>query len=536
MNLTEEQKVIVDYEGDLSVRAGAGTGKTSTVTSYFMRRPNAPSLYLVYNKSVKTEAIHKFRKAGLKNVRVETLHSLAHSEMKAKRTIDLHEKGQYKPLELVELLGLGKKSQQFGLIMATHILNFMNYYCNSAYRKLEEAREDYLDTIRHAEFRQFAGSHYDTIVGHAGRFLKKMYEGDTPLTHDAYLKFYIMDNPQLPYEYIAVDEAQDTTMALLDMLNKQKSKRILVGDSSQSVYGFRFCVDSMSLMGFPMLNLTTSFRFGQNIANMAMNVLQQKSRFGLEGGDQKIVGAGKGTESTQVGVIARSNVLLLAQAIMDMENGVTKNARIGFEGGLKAYTFFGGSGLHDVLWLYCKKPEKVFDPFLKTFKSFSALLEFQQSVDDKELKTLIGIVQTFGAGLFGQISELKARQVEDRNTAELLYTSGHRSKGLQYPHTMLLGFIDQWDIEDVLRTGEYPKRSPQDVKDGKESQGLDLNALNQELNLSYVAITRAEKSVEILPEPFAEVSEMVKANKKKYDDSVAMGKVVIAKGKKKKSE
>lgn len=530
MNLTDEQIEIVEHEGDLSVSACAGSGKSSTILHYCKRRPNSPTLYLAYNKTVKMEAIHKFKRAGLNNVRVETMHSLAFSEMKTKRKMVLHENGQYKPMELVELLGLGRSSVQFGLMMATHILSFLNYYFNSMYRQLGQAREDYLETIRHADFRQFAESHFDSIVGHSGKFLKKMFEGEDkfPLTHDAYLKFYLMDNPQLPFDYIAVDEAQDSTMSLLDMLHRQKATRILVGDSAQAIYGFRHCVDAMTMMGFPSLSLSTSFRFGQDIANQGMEVLSQKSLFGLEGGDLKIIGAGGISQGSQIGVIARNNASLLAQAVMDFENGVTKSAKIGFEGGLKAYTFGGAGSLHDILWLYCKKPEKIRDPLIKQFGSFGDLVKFVEDVDDRQLKPLVGIVTVFGAGLFSQLSELKARQVEDRNAAEIMYTTCHRSKGLQYPNVQLLGFIDQWVIEDVLRTKEYPQRSKKEKKAGKESQGLDLDALNEELNCHYVALTRAENEVTVLPDPFEDVPEMVKINRDKYEQERVKGQSILA--------
>jgi superfamily I DNA/RNA helicase len=520
MILTDEQKNIVAFEGDLSVSACAGSGKSSTIVHYCKRRPNDPTLYLAYNKTVKLEAIQKFRQAGLKNVRVETMHSLAHSEMKAQgRKIDLHEKGQYKPLELVEKLGIGKGNIQFGLILATHTLNFLNYYFNSIYRQLSQAREEYLKTLTHPEFRSFAESHFDTIVGYAAQLFKMMYEGELPYTHDAYLKLYMMGNPQLPFKYIAVDEAQDATMALLDMLVKQKATKVLVGDPAQAIYGFRHCVDAMEVMGYPRLSLSTSFRFDQGVADLGMEVLRYKSQFGLPGGESKIIGAGGCPKGAQVGVIARNNILLLAQAIMDLENAVLEIETIGFEGGLKSYTFFGGSSLYDILWLYCKKPEKITDPFIKQFDSFKELIQFQKNVGDKELKTLISIVSVFGAGLFSQISGLRKKQTDNRASATRMYTTCHKSKGLEYASVELLGFIDQWDIDHALKHGEYPKLSKKEREEGKVSQGIDYQALNDELNCSYVAITRAEKDVEILPDPFDEVPDMVKENREKMGGS-----------------
>ena len=79
MKLTKEQKEIINSNGNIRINAIAGSGKTTTVIEYAASRPKeAKILYLVFNKSVKTEAIHKFQQKGLKNVKVETAHSLAH--------------------------------------------------------------------------------------------------------------------------------------------------------------------------------------------------------------------------------------------------------------------------------------------------------------------------------------------------------------------------------------------------------------------------------------------------------------------------
>lgn len=83
MQLTDEQIKIIKSNGNIKINAIAGSGKTTSLVQYARARANARILYLAFNKSVKLEAISKFQEKGLKNVRVETAHSLAYHYMGA---------------------------------------------------------------------------------------------------------------------------------------------------------------------------------------------------------------------------------------------------------------------------------------------------------------------------------------------------------------------------------------------------------------------------------------------------------------------
>ena len=82
MQLTPEQQLIINSTGNIKINAVAGSGKTTTIVEYAKSRPkNSKILYLAFNKSVKLEAIKKFESQGLKNVKVETAHSLAYKHI-----------------------------------------------------------------------------------------------------------------------------------------------------------------------------------------------------------------------------------------------------------------------------------------------------------------------------------------------------------------------------------------------------------------------------------------------------------------------
>jgi F-box protein 18 (helicase) len=75
MNLTDEQKVIIDCSGDAKIHAVAGSGKTSTLIELAKSRgKNVRTLYLAFNRSVKSEAQVRFSDAQVQNIRIETVH------------------------------------------------------------------------------------------------------------------------------------------------------------------------------------------------------------------------------------------------------------------------------------------------------------------------------------------------------------------------------------------------------------------------------------------------------------------------------
>src|SRR6201991_4960821 len=125
MNLTKEQIAIVQSSGDIKINAVAGSGKTTTLIEYARARPGEKILYLAFNRAVKLEAERKFAEKGASNVRVETAHSLAFTQViKGGYTL---KKDGYKTPEVVEILALnnldGRHSEH---ILANHITAFVS--------------------------------------------------------------------------------------------------------------------------------------------------------------------------------------------------------------------------------------------------------------------------------------------------------------------------------------------------------------------------------------------------------------------------
>ncbi|XP_023804079.1 F-box DNA helicase 1-like [Cyanistes caeruleus] len=95
------------------------------------------------------------------------------------------------------------------------------------------------------------------------------------MTCDGYLKLWQLSKPQLSgYDAIFVDEAQDCTPAIVDIVQSQKCGKILVGDPHQQIYTFRGAVNTLYLLPHShVFYLTQSFRFGPEIAYVGSTIL-----------------------------------------------------------------------------------------------------------------------------------------------------------------------------------------------------------------------------------------------------------------------
>lgn len=483
MQLTDEQHQIIAHQGDARISAVAGSGKTSTLVEYAKARRNQRILYIAYNRSVKDEALRKFGAAGSRGVTVETAHSLAYRGLNVRSRFQLADSGNFRVSRIAELCGL-KSSGQDGkgaLLLARHIQNALNLFCNDSARSFSEI--DYIGILGDQKARDFATRNLDTIIGYAKWLMVEMYEARMPITHDAYLKFYHLSTPSLSqYDAILFDEGQDASAVMLDIFLGQPGRKLIVGDRDQAIYGFRHAVNSLDRAPFQPFSLTTSFRFRQEVADLAMEALSLKRMIGQYPVPVRITGAGTCTEKNSSAVLARTNLRLLKEAI---DSILYKNKRkLYFEGNLESYTYMSeGASLYDVLALRLGQIGKIRSPFVKSFGNFNELLEYIEAAEDGELRLVVQIVQEFGPSLMDFIQRLRQLQVA-RDEAEVIFSTVHKAKGQDF---------DTVEVLDDFTNGEKIK-AMLDIarKDPAFAAKLDTNKVAEEINMLYVALTRAK--------------------------------------------
>jgi superfamily I DNA/RNA helicase len=484
MELTKEQQAIIKSTGNIKINAVAGSGKTTTVIEYAKTRPKESKiLYIAFNKSVKLDAAKKFASKGLTNVTVETAHSLAYKHIVFRYKYKVKALG-YKTNEITELLklkGNGEKHTEY--VIANHINKLIAFFCNSNKRKVQDL--NYLATISDPKALAFVNTFYSYIVAQARLLLSKMDKGEIEITHDFYLKKFQLSNPTLNYDYILFDEGQDASPAMLAIFMNQKATKVIVGDTHQQIYSWRYAVNSLEKADFQTFNLSTSFRFSQDVADLAMEVLNQKNYLS----DFKsipIKGHGNEAKTKTKAVLARTNLGLLLKAIEYVTEKKNVN-QIYFEGNINSYTYADeGASLYDVLNLYNENHSMIKDKLIRSLSNLEELEDYIEKAEDAQLGMMVEIVKEYGNKIPKIIKDIKAKHVEndDKEKAEMIFSTVHRCKGMEYDSIQLVNdFITEEKVEKL--------------SDTSQTDEIVKTKLNEEINLLYVAITRTKNSLYI---------------------------------------
>lgn len=480
VRFTHEQMRIINHELQknqiVKIVAFAGTGKTSTLIEYTRLRPHLKFLNVMYNKSVCDHA----KKCFPCNVECRTAHSLAWSAVGKRYVHKLSSK--IKPIDIISLLKtkpISINKYQYAHIVLTTIETFMN-------------SADMLITTAHVpgHFRQneisanLSSQDILNAADDAEYLWNQMKDRNSPvhIVHDAYLKLYQLSHPDLSYyDCILIDEAQDCNGAMLDFLLSQPCPKILVGDPNQQIYAFRGATNALDgVISTHTYYLTQSFRFGPEIAYIASCILEVSKKISnktLVGGTQS--GCVTGKTLGQLCIIARSNLTLLNEAIrlccrQEFRSNDPRNIFGHLNGGIKAYNL---DQIVDIYYLLTNGSDSnlIKDKFIKRFKDFLSLTQYAKAANDTELTGKIHLVLQHTADIPAYIQKIKEKCSYSLDMANIIFTTGHKSKGLEFDSVRIL--------DDFLNEFEF-------LQENQLETAADFEA---EYNLLYVAITRAKK-------------------------------------------
>jgi hypothetical protein len=492
LNYTDEQEeAIEDESGSLKLRAFAGAGKTSTLEGYALRRTGKKGLYISFNRSIKEEAQKRFPK----NVKCVTSHGIAY----AKFGRDLQHKlmGYTDWKDVYSKTSINKpfgNSDMHNRMYISLLLEAVNLYTNtdSVEISIEQVTAgSYQFMIKNKSVARSMPSPKD-IQADAIVLWKAMIDPDLVeirATHDVYLKQYQLSKPVLKYDYILLDEAQDSNPALLDIFSSQSSNKILVGDPYQSIYGFRNAVDAMNKIETEKtLDLTKSFRFGEQIADFANSILalrgESKQILGMKDSDLVYYGKPMVVKDENSAYIARYNSTLLRNCIEYIS--MYSFGNVFFAGGFNSLR---PDLLLDLYNLKINNGYYIKDVMLASFKDYEEFKEVVTELNDIEWLGRAKLVEEYGNKLPGLITAIKKRETSDISLASKIYSTAHKSKGLEFNNVILAGDYYQTPMEEA----KVPDKIYDRIKD----------SMNEELHVFYVAATRAKNTLNI-PENYRE--------------------------------
>ncbi|KAG8576835.1 hypothetical protein GDO81_009996 [Engystomops pustulosus] len=485
-SLTNEQQQIVNHniqDGQVvKIMAFAGTGKTSTLIKYAERRPHLRFLYATFNKSIANHAYQLFPK----NVVCKTFHSLAYQQ-----TGKLYQqRKKLNPSKLTSYtVNFVLPEGEAGFIKAKLVVKTLENFFASADETIDREHVPIWCKNNRGENEMVKPQDKQFAVREADKIWKKMQsleetrEYAYKMTHDGYLKLWQLRRPDLSiYNAIFVDEAQDCTPSIMEVVLSQKCGKIFVGDPHQQIYTFRGAVNALCEVPHThIFYLTQSFRFGAEIAYIGATILdacKKIRRKALVGGNQE--GTVRQHFQTKVAILSRTNACVFDQAVSvtDRENPSVIHIIGGPEN-------FGLSKIHDIWVLLQPESERlrrkldIKDRFIATWKNkgFSALKTYAVSAEDRELEAKIAVVEKYNHRIPELVKKIQMCHTAETANADYILGTVHKAKGMEF---------DTVEVTDDFIKVPFARHNLERLQ-------ISLASVADEWNLLYVAVTRAKK-------------------------------------------
>lgn len=538
LEYTEEQRKIIEEsvsnkDGIYSVSAAAGSGKSFTIfkTIDYIKEhePNAKILYLVFNKQNQIEAERKLRTYNnwLVPVQVSTAHSYAHRKwliangpFECITTLDwdlineVRSNPSYKYCPAVKyskkrpFIWLHDKFCASKLTLDTFCEDFDSHW-DDDYEGPDKPQDitvkdsrgfdksvygipidgySYVHRTHINAFRDVIKAHLD----YAGTEKSKKTRGK--YTHAMYLKWaaYSKKTGGDSYDYVFFDEAQDANYFMLKLLEKQDvRKTYFVGDERQSIYQFDCNVNVFETMKFDKsYTLTTSFRFGDNIANLATQILRLNTRHRVLGTEQTYE-----TRPNSRARLYRTNAKLFQEALDCAHNAKLQGIKLKLNMMRAQEDTAFIDELLAFLGLYYKFEKPVYYMQIKHLLPVElpvSLVVFEKAIKDcngffnayneqydflsDDLHQMFAYAKKEEHFIEKYSAYLSCTTETDPTACQLTFCTMHKSKGLEW---------------DNVYIAEKTRLYYED-KSGVLRRNQDAIA---ELNLAYVACTRARKTL-----------------------------------------
>ncbi|MGW4881802.1 UvrD-helicase domain-containing protein [Streptomyces sp. NPDC004262] len=472
MNPTDEQRAAADafHAGQhLALQAGAGTGKTTTLT-LLAHSSKRRGRYLAYNRAIAQDARARFPTT----VQCKTAHALAYAAVGHRYTARLNaprrpawQTGQ--ALGITKAVRIGERDlSPKALSYAT--LRTVARFCHTADDAIARHHVPHLRGLEASHLHAELATHIVSFAQKAWADLQHPDDGAVRFDHDHYLKIWALTRPTIETDFLLLDEAQDTNPVVEQVFLAQRrhAQLVMVGDSAQAIYHWRGAKDVMTGFDGTRLELSQSFRFGPLLADEANRWLAIA--------DAPIRLTGTPALPTELGpvtqpdaVLCRTNVGAMAQAMDLMAAG----RRVGLVG--------GGDSLRALALAAqdLKEGRRTTHPELVLFPSWGELQDYAaHDPAGRDLRPFADLVDTHGTdAILAAVAQLAPE-----HQAEVTVSTAHKAKGRE------------WARVKIADDFTPPKDTDQHDDTGRAVPGpID----DSEARLAYVAVTRARCRLDI---------------------------------------
>ncbi|MBF7691694.1 UvrD-helicase domain-containing protein [Acinetobacter pollinis] len=448
MKPTKEQEQAIDFSNgnqSFKISAYAGAGKTTTL-KLIGQSLNRSGTYLAFNKEIAEDARQKFPE----NVQSQTFHAMAYKET-PKFLKEKLSHPRLMPNHIINFfnfspcnLPLEKNNNQFAVCtsydQAMILVRALDNFCRSTdseptYEHSFRAMPDWADKGYCHDLA------YDLVYKvHQLWELQISKNYKYKISHDVYLKHWALQDPEINSSFILFDEAQDADPVMLDILSKQNTQKIYVGDRHQQIYGFRGAINAMQSLDLPEVYLTQSFRFGgriSDIANVILKHLLNESK-PLRGNDS-IRSTLNMTDKSQA-YLARTNAGALATGLKLLTEGHRPKLNLNMQSLLKQVK--DSEKLQNNLSV--DKNSEFFG-----FSNWNEVLDYVEAYPKSDLVPIVALIEGNSTQyLINIINKIAATKSYD-----CMVSTAHRAKGLEF-ETVELGDDFFWsrDQDELIMT------------------------------------------------------------------------------------
>lgn len=511
MNLTEQQDVIVSFcktgTGNGVVIARAGSGKTFTLrqAAKVMR---GSKVITSFNKKIVKEIENGLRKDGTPNCTVGTVHSLGFSAIRqAYPNVRVEGKrsdcaGYFKFERIVsDIVATGQPfpksfhgfvqkavslAKQRGLGIETHLFT----------------KDAWLDIVNHFNLEQELGDEYAAEIPTgedpitfglrlACLSIKRGIElAEEVIDFDDMLYMPLVWGLRMQqYDWVLVDEAQDTNPArriLIRRLMKEGGRALFVGDPKQAIYGFTGADNDaiqqiITDFSAVTMSLTKTFRCGRKIVALAKKYASDIEA-ASNNPDGEIIYNNEGDFWKNVSMLTAKDAILCrnTKPLVETAFGLIRK-------GIACHVEGRDIGLSILRLINRWKSVKTLDDLRDRLvdyreKEVAKLLAkgagSMASVIEDRVETVFALMDGLApaatlADLRNMVERMFADTPDGKPADRVRLMTLHRSKGLEFPRVFLWG-------ANKYQPSRYAT--------------MDWE-MEQENNLTYVGITRAERTL-----------------------------------------
>ena len=476
MKPTDEQAAAVAMAAKLQsfkVMAYAGAGKTSTLKLIGNELGRCSGIYLAFNKAIADEAASKFGR----NVKCMTFHSLAYRNSPTWLTAKLRNRRVFP-----DRLAIEWSLQDYGLAVepkeqktptdhtrsfrarsqAVAVENAVTNFASSTdlepnashvWAALPAWIEKNARNDLAKQLEPFAKKHWRSLINP---------DDSNKISHDIYLKYWALNNPYIQADFILFDEAQDADPIILGVLDKQKHAQIIyVGDAHQQIYSWRGAVNAMQSLQLPIVKLSQSFRFGDEIASKANDIIcnllgESVPLRGLSHIDDQV-------SMTEIdhpdAILCRTNAKAFAVMIDKLKDG--------YKPSLQANTAEIARFIEQAIRLQVGL--KSDHPELEPFNNWAEVQTYCKEYPKNEIAPLVALIDKNNPESLLHVAKNSSAQSD----CDLIVCTAHKSKGLEFDRVFLAD-----DYFYKLEDGHV-------IMDDEEAR------------LMYVAATRAKRVLDL---------------------------------------